>query len=140
MCKIDYKREVWQGDNMASILFPYIMQATIESLHPKLTCNIPNYKYFPSQENATKWLYGRLDLQPNLESTRKSKSSFPVNNLLDVDDGAFLLEALDELKVASQNIHPNACWNGWTKIENKNNMLSTIPFPSHEPKRTAYCV
>ena len=46
MCEIDYKTGVQQGENMAPIIFLFIMQAAIESLHPKLICNIPNFKYF----------------------------------------------------------------------------------------------
>ena len=56
--EIDYKTGVQQGNNsMAPILFLYIMQAAIESLWPKLTNYIPNFKYFSTQKNATKQLY-----------------------------------------------------------------------------------
>ena len=43
-CKIDYKSGVQQGDNMALILFLYIMQAAIETLQSRLTYNKLNFK------------------------------------------------------------------------------------------------
>ena len=39
-CETDYKSGVQQGDNMAPILFLYIMQAAIQSLQSRLTCNL----------------------------------------------------------------------------------------------------
>ena len=71
ICKADYEAGVQQGNNIALILFLYIMHAAIESLHPKLACNIPNTKNFPTQKNATKQLYERLNLQHNLKCNRK---------------------------------------------------------------------
>ena len=38
MCEIEYKTGMQQGDSMVPILFLYIMQAAIESLHAKLAC------------------------------------------------------------------------------------------------------
>ena len=105
MCEIDNKTGVQQSNNKAPILFLYIIQRAIESLHPILPCSIPKFKYFPTQENAAKQLYGRLDLQPNPKSNRKNESSFQVNNPLYVADGTFLLKTFDELKVAPQTIH-----------------------------------
>jgi len=42
--EIDYKSRVQQGDNMALILFLYIMQAAIETLQSRLTYNKLNFK------------------------------------------------------------------------------------------------
>ena len=52
-CEIDYKTGIQQGDNMAPILFLYIMQAAIESLHMKLTCDKLEYQYFPGLKSST---------------------------------------------------------------------------------------
>jgi len=52
-CEIEYKTGMQQGDNMALILFLYIMQAAIESLHTKLTCNKLEFHYFPDKKSST---------------------------------------------------------------------------------------
>jgi len=59
----------------------------------------------PNPRKCAKKLYRRLHLQPNPKSIGKNESSFQVDNLLYVDDGAFLLRTLNELKIASQTIH-----------------------------------
>ena len=53
MCEIEYKTGMQQGDNMAPILFPFIMQVVIESLHTKLTCNKLEFHYFPDKKSST---------------------------------------------------------------------------------------
>ena len=105
MCEIEYSTGVQQGDNMAPVLFLYVMQAAIETLRTKLTCNKPSLSYFPTQPNAAKQIFGRLNLQPKPNTTKKNQSSFQIDNLLYIDDGAFLFESLDDLKSATQTIH-----------------------------------
>jgi len=105
MYRIEYNTGVQQGDNMVPILLLYIMQAAIETLKSKLTCNNLDFRYFPTQKNAAKQLYSRLGPQPNPKSSKKSECAFQIDNLLYVDDGSFLLETLDELKETTQIIH-----------------------------------
>jgi len=105
MYGIEYNTGVQQGDNMVPILLLYIMQAAIETLKSKLTCNNLDFRYFPTQKNAAKQLYSRLGPQPNPKSSKKSECAFQIDNLLYVDDGSFLLETLDELKETTQIIH-----------------------------------
>jgi len=98
-CEIDYKSGVQQGDKMTPILFLYVMQAAIKTLPSRLTCNKLNFKYFPIQKNNSKVQYSHLSLQPKPKTTKGNP--FQVDNLLYIDDGAFLLETLKELTTAS---------------------------------------
>ena len=84
ICEIDYKIGVQIADNVALILFLYIMQEAIKTLDAKLPC---------TQENITvKQQYGCLSMQP--EIYHENKCPFQVNNLLYADNGAFLLKHL----------------------------------------------
>ena len=74
MCEIDYKTGIWQGNNMAPILFLYIMQAAIESLHMKLPCDKLEFCYFPDQKSST-CQYGRLSLQYQSQNQQKAMLS-----------------------------------------------------------------
>ena len=65
---------IWEGQDSVIYGIYIMMQAAIESLQSKLTCNILNFKSFPTQENATKQLYGRLDLKPNPQSTKNLRA------------------------------------------------------------------
>ena len=88
---------------MALILFLYVMQAAIKTLQSRLTCNKLNFKYFPIQKNSSKVQYGWLSLQPKAKTMKGNP--FQVDNLLYIDDGAFLFETLKELTTASQIIY-----------------------------------
>jgi len=101
-CEIDYNSGIQQGDNMAPILFLYIMQAAIESLHAKLTCDKLEFFYFPDQKSST-CQYGRLTLQPKPKTTKGN--ALQINDLLDVDDGTFLLSTPTEMKEVMPTIH-----------------------------------
>ena len=105
LCEIEYNTGMQKGDNMAPILFLYVMQAAIETLNAKLTCNNPYFRYFPTQKNAAKQLYGRLGPQLNPKYSKKNECAFQIDNLLYIDDGSFLLETLDKLKETTQIIH-----------------------------------
>jgi len=69
MCEIDYKTGMQQGNNMVPILFLYIMQAVIESLHMKLTCDKVDFHCFPNQKSST-CQYRRFTLQPKPNTTK----------------------------------------------------------------------
>jgi len=102
MCEIEYKTGMQQGDNMTPILFLCIMQAAIESLHTKLTCNKLEFCYAPNRKSST-CQYGRLALQPKPKTTKGD--AFQIDDLLYVDDGTFLFLILTEMKKATQTIH-----------------------------------
>ena len=89
---------------MALILFLYVMQAAIETLQSRLTCNKLNFKYFPIQKKQLK-----SPIQLSLASTRTTKTTkgnpFQVDNLLYIDNGACLFETLKELTTVSQIIY-----------------------------------
>ena len=98
---------------MAPILFLYIMQAAIETLQSRLTCNKLNFKYFPIQKNNSKVQYGHLSLQPKPKTTKGNP--FQVDNHLYIDDGAFLFKILEELTTASQTIYDH-CMKFWLQM------------------------
>ena len=45
--EIEYNTGVQQGDNMVPILFLYVMQAAMETLHKKITFNKLQFRHFP---------------------------------------------------------------------------------------------
>eukprot|EP00978_Attheya_sp_CCMP212_P020751 scaffold59827_cov51-Attheya_sp.AAC.3 len=50
--EIPYKAGVKQGDNMAPILFIYLMHAFAETLSKKRTFKKLNYNWFPESNNG----------------------------------------------------------------------------------------
>jgi len=86
-CEIEYQTGMQQGNNMVPILFLYIMQAAIESLHTQLTCNKLEFCYFTDKKSST-CQYGRLALQLKPKTTKGN--AFQIDDLLYVDDGTFL--------------------------------------------------
>ena len=71
---------------------PQIIQAAIE-LCLKLAYNKLEFWYFPDQK-GTACQFGRLSLQPNPNTTKKNEKALHLNNLLYVDNRAFLLATL----------------------------------------------
>ena len=59
--KVSYNTGVWQGDNMAPLLFLFMMQATMDSI--TLMDQPLEFRYFPDRTN-TKVQPGRLITQP----------------------------------------------------------------------------
>ena len=45
-CEIEYSTGVQQGDNMAPVLFLYVIQAAMETLQTKLSLNKLQYRHF----------------------------------------------------------------------------------------------
>jgi len=95
-CEVENNTGVQQGDNMAPILFLYVIQAVMENLHTKLSFNKLQYRHFQDLKRIG-CQNGRLSLQLNPKTMKKSKKSFQLNNLLYVDDGTFLFETIEEL-------------------------------------------
>ena len=95
MCEIDYKTGIQQGDNMAPILFLFIMQSVMETLDKDLPANNskPEFRYFPNDKGC---LTG--------QRTKSAGTSFNVFSLLFIDDGA-LFQSQDEMEKAAQTIH-----------------------------------
>jgi hypothetical protein len=84
---------VQQGDNMAPVLFLFIMQAFAETLEKNLEkwgLRPPEYKYM----NRGNKSQGRLFNQ----QSKTNGTAFHLFYLLFVDDGAFLFDSPDQLK------------------------------------------
>jgi hypothetical protein len=82
---------VKQGDNLAPVLFLFIVQATIETMHANWsTMNIatPALKYFPSEDN------GCLSIPFN-----KKSSQFHHNVTLYADDSTFIFLSKSDLLI-----------------------------------------
>ena len=82
--RIPYKTGVQQGDNMAPILFLFVMQAVMDTLDKDLPANNlkPEFQYFPNDKGH---LIG--------QRTKSAGSPFNVFSLLFIDDGAFLFQS-----------------------------------------------
>ena len=89
--EVDYITRVQQGENMAPILFLYIMQAAIETFHLKLACDKHEFRYFPRSKRHHAYV----------NTEEKNEKAFQVENLLYVNDRAFLFATLSELTEAS---------------------------------------
>ena len=96
---INYTIGVQQGDNMAPVLFLFIMQAFAETLEANWTkwgLQSPEYNYM----NKGK-LQGRLFNQ----STKATGTTFNLFYLLFVDDGAFIFNYKQQLIKVSELIY-----------------------------------
>ena len=82
--RIPYETGVQQGNNMAPILFLFIMQAIMETLDKDLPANNskPEFWYFPNDKGC---LTG--------QRTKSAGTPFNVFSLLFIDDGAFLFQS-----------------------------------------------
>jgi hypothetical protein len=98
---IPYTIGVQQGDNMAPILFVFLMQAFAESLEEKWKTEwgleSPQYRYMQSKRTQRGRLLG--------QNSKAIGVSFELLYLLYVDDGAFLFETLEELTRGANYIH-----------------------------------
>ena len=81
---VPYKIGVKQGDNVAPVLFIYLMIAVVKSLSSKWDFNKLEYNWFPESANGNK--RGRL----NGQSPKAIGSKFDLFYFLYVDDGAML--------------------------------------------------
>ena len=96
--KFSYNTGVQQGDNMAPILFLFVMQAAMNSI--SLTDQPLEFRYFPDRANANVQPR-RLIVQP----TKSQGKTFNVDNhLLYEDDGCFLFATKDHLEKAPQQL------------------------------------
>ena len=139
MCEIDYKTGVQQGDNMAPILFLYIMQAAIESLHMKLTCNKLEFCYFPNNKKLN------LPIWKTCSATKaKNNKRWCFPNWWPAICGWWYLPFLNlnwnERSIAN-NSWPfcqiqtaDACRLNKCKIENRSNVLPLISNSSQSPE------
>eukprot|EP00978_Attheya_sp_CCMP212_P027760 scaffold93832_cov47-Attheya_sp.AAC.1 len=91
MREIPYEIGVKQGDNMAPVLFIYIMNAFAETLSEKWTFKKLEYKWFPTSKNGNK--RGRLTGQ----SPKAIRTKFDLFYFLYVDDGAMLFNNREDL-------------------------------------------
>jgi hypothetical protein len=89
--EIPYKVGVKQGDNMAPILFIYLMNAFAETLSKKWTFKKLDYNWFPESKNGNK--RGRLTGQ----DTSAAGTKFDLFYFLYVDDGAMLFNNREDL-------------------------------------------
>ena len=91
---IPYENCIQQGDNMAPILFLFVMQAVMEMLEQTLITTKPEYCYFPNNK-------GFLTRQ----RTASNRTPFQLNNLTFVDDGAFIFQNRSGIKTGAQTIY-----------------------------------
>ena len=85
--EIKYGTGVQQGDNMAPVLFLFIMQAAYETLQKKLTCEPFEFRYFPINTRNPK----KQNRHFISQYTSSNGKTFSVNSSLYIDDGIFLL-------------------------------------------------
>jgi len=122
--QVSYDTGVQQGDNMAPILFLFVMQAAMNSI--SLTDQPLEFRYFPDKANA--------NVQPRRLITQPTKSqgdTFNVDNLLYVDDECFLFAIKDHLEKATQQL-----FNHFAKVglqmhmgTKKNKKMEAMHFP-----------
>ena len=95
---IEYLNGVYQGDNASAILFLFLMLAATDSFTHSFTHqDKATYHYFPSNKNPDKQK-GRLTRQP----TQSKGDTVQIDNLLYVDDGAFVCTTLESLTSLAQ--------------------------------------
>ena len=123
MRDILYGNGVQQGDNMAPILFIYIMMAATNTLRHQIGKEKPKFWYFPNNKNR-----GRFIRQP----TNSKGETFSTDNLLYVDDGVFLTESREEAKATAQKIYTHFAQFGLQMhmgSSNKRLKMEAIYFP-----------
>jgi hypothetical protein len=99
-CNIDYTVGVRQGDNMAPVLFLFLMQAMAETLQKEWKNSnkiIPSFMYHKSTNN------GYTRCQPKPETTKGE--IFQLLYTLFVDDTAFIFETRDDLTRGADLLH-----------------------------------
>jgi hypothetical protein len=95
---IDYNTGVQQGDNVAPILFIFVMLAVSTALKDKWTLNSPNYGHLPSSDWRKR---GGLINQ----NYRAKCTLLELFHILFDDDITFLFETLEELRRGAKLIH-----------------------------------
>eukprot|EP00978_Attheya_sp_CCMP212_P012017 scaffold29800_cov23-Attheya_sp.AAC.1 len=93
---IPYGIGVKQGDNMAPVIFIYLMNAFAETLCKKWNFVEMEYKWFPQSKNGNK--RGRLTSQ----SPKSKGSEIDLFYFLYVDDGAMLFDTREDLAEGTQ--------------------------------------
>jgi hypothetical protein len=89
--EVAYKVGVKQGDNMAPVLFIYLMNAFAETLAKKWDFNKLGLNWFPERKNGNK--NGRLTGQ----SPKAKGTLFDLFYFFYVDDGSMLFETCEDL-------------------------------------------
>jgi hypothetical protein len=98
---INYTNCVFQGDNASPILFLFIMMAATDSFTTSFQLeDKPTFHYFPDKKEVHKQ-NGRLKGQ----YTNAKGTIFTVENLLYVNDGAFLCNNKKDLERLTQELH-----------------------------------
>ena len=99
--KIPYSIGVQQGDNMAPILFNFLMQAFAETMNQKWSEQWDIKKLQLNYMNKGTNSKGRLN---NQKSIAKG-TPFNLFYLLYIDDGAFLFESREDLQKGTEMLH-----------------------------------
>jgi hypothetical protein len=95
---INYTNGVFLGDNASPILLLFILMAATDSFTPSFQLeDKPTFHYFPEKKNAHKQ-NGRL----KGKCTNAKGTTFAIENLLYVDDGAFLCNNRNDLERLTQ--------------------------------------
>ena len=95
--KDNYNTGVQQGDNMAPILFLFVMQAATDLI--TLIDQPLEFRYFPNRTN-TKVQPRRLITQP----TKSQGKTFNLDNLLYIGNRSFLFTTNDHLEKDAQQL------------------------------------
>ena len=90
---VPYEAGVQQGNNMAHILFLFMMQAVMQTLEKSLPSKL-EYRFFPNDKGC---LLG--------QRTQSAGAPFNHFSLLFIDDGAFICKSRKEIEDAAQTIH-----------------------------------
>jgi hypothetical protein len=102
-CNIAYTVGVRQGDNMAPVLFLFIMQAMMETMVDGWkNNNRPLAKFQHHRTTRSGRAKGRLTTQPAPNKTKGQ--SFYLPGLLFVDDGAFVFETHEDTQKGAEFI------------------------------------
>jgi hypothetical protein len=129
--EIPYEIGVKQGDNMAPVLFIYLMNAFAETLSKKWTFDKLEYKWFPKTKNGNR--NGRLTGQ----SPKAKGTLFDLFYFLYVDDGAMLFNNREDLEAGTTLLFSHFARFGLEMHigrENKNSKTECMYFPAFNEK------
>ena len=99
--QVQYTTGVQQGDNVAPILFLFLIQAAFKSLEKKLTYKHFEFRYFPDNTKNPQKQNGHLLSQ----ETSSLGKTFNINCALYVNDGVSLFSTCEETEQAAQFMH-----------------------------------
>jgi hypothetical protein len=104
---IDYTVGVRQGDNMAAMLFLFLMHTVMESLKlcwskPESKVQLHEFRHMPTTKTA-KGQHGRLRQQH--DPTKTKGRPFHFSDLLFADDGSFLFGSFADLVTGTTDLH-----------------------------------